>query len=187
MFLARGTAEEVLSFAPEGELLPMAQLQQVGESGRFNGQALEVEILDFVNGVKRPGSSPLLPVLSLAQSGPAVTGAAYFRDYTLQGEWDLSQTRGYLAAKGELDQGEAVVPDGGGGLVTLSLSASARRFGPGGRRESCRSSPWRYRSGGTSAPCPGAGTGWRTPSTPAWSGPPPLNWRRRSPPPWSRR
>ena len=128
MFLARGTAEEVLSFAPEGELLPMAQLQQVGESGRFNGQALEVEILDFVNGVKRPGSSPLLPVLSLTQSGPAVTGAAFFRDYALQGEWDLSQTRGYLAAKGELDQGEAVVPDGGGGLVTLSLSGQRQKI-----------------------------------------------------------
>ena len=131
MFLARGTAEEVLSFAPEGELLPMAQLQQVGESGRFNGQALEVEILDFVNGVKRPGSSPLLPVLSLTQSGPTVTGAAYFRDYTLQGEWDLSQTRGYLAAKGELDQGEAVVPDGGGGLVTLSLSGQRQNIRAG--------------------------------------------------------
>lgn len=121
MYLAQGRAEDILSYEEDGKLLKMSQLQQLGDSGQINGKALGAEILDFVNGVKREGSSPVLPVLRAGEEGVEVASTAYFEGYRQKGALTLQQTRGYLASKGELKKGEAVVT-GDFGAMTLSLS-----------------------------------------------------------------
>lgn len=123
MYMAEGKAEDILSYEEDGKLLKMSQLQQLGDSGQVNGKVLGAEILDFVNGVKREGSSPVLPVLRAGEEGVEVVSTAYFDGYQLKGALDPRQTRGYLAAKGQLEKGEAVVT-GGFGMATLSLSRS---------------------------------------------------------------
>lgn len=123
MYMAEGAAEEILSFEKDGKLLKMSELQQLGDSGQTNGKAVGAEILDFVNGVKREGSSPVLPVLRAEESGVEVVSTAYFDGYRLKGTLSPEQTRGYMAAKNQLKKGEAVVM-GDFGAVTLSLSRS---------------------------------------------------------------
>lgn len=128
MYLAEDTAEEILSFEKDGKLLKMSELQQLADSGQTNGKAVGAEILDFVNGVKREGSSPVLPVLRAGESEVEVAATAYFDGYRLKGALSLEQTRGYMAAKGLLKKGEAVV-DGSFGAATLSLSQSKGKIG----------------------------------------------------------
>lgn len=121
VYLAEGSAGEILSFEEDGKLLRMSELQELGKSGALNGKAVGAELLDFVNGVKREGSSPVLPVLRAGEDGVEVAATAYFTGYKQAGVLSLSQTRGYLAAKGQLKKGEAVVR-GDFGAATLSLS-----------------------------------------------------------------
>ena len=59
MFLAENTAEEVLGAEKDGKLLRMSELQQLANSSRYNGKTVGMDILEFVNGVRREGSSPL--------------------------------------------------------------------------------------------------------------------------------
>lgn len=121
MYMAENTAEEILSYEKDGKLLKMSQLQQLADSGKNNGKAVGAEVLDFVNGVKREGSSPVLPVLRAGKEGVEVCATAYFDGYRLKGALTLEQTRGYMAAKNLLEKGDAVVT-GGFGAATLSIS-----------------------------------------------------------------
>ena len=127
MYLAENTAEEVLSAQKDGKFLKMSEIQQLGDSSRYNGKTVGVEILDFVNGVKREGSSPILPVLGAAESGVEVKSTAYFDGYRLKGFLTLDETRGYLAVKDQIEKGEAVVSGDSFGSVTLSLSSGAAK------------------------------------------------------------
>lgn len=124
MYLAEGRAEDVLSFQKDGKYLKMSELQQLGDGGRETGRAVSVEILDFVNGVKRQGSSPILPVLRVGEDAVEIASTAYFDGYTLKGFLTLSETRGYLAVKNRLEHGEAVISGEEFGTVTLSLAGS---------------------------------------------------------------
>lgn len=123
VYLAEGSAGEVLSFEKDGKLLRMSELQELGKSGQLNGKAVGAQLLDFVNGVKREGSSAVLPVLRAGKEGVEIASTAYFTGYKQAGALSLSQTRGYMAAKNLLEKGEAVV-QGSFGAATLSLSQS---------------------------------------------------------------
>lgn len=121
MFLSATTAEEVMSTEKDGKLMKMSQLQALGKGGQYNGQAAEVEILDFVNGVKGEGTSPVLPVLRATEEGVEVFATGYFNGCRLAGLMDLKQTRGWLAAMDRLKMGELTVDGPDSGTVTLSL------------------------------------------------------------------
>lgn len=121
MFLSATTAEEVMSTEKDGKLMKMSQLQALGQGGKYNGQAAEVEILDFVNAVKGEGASPVLPVLRATGEGVEVFATGYFSGCRLDGLMDLGQTRGWLAAMDKLEMGELTVGDPAQGTVTLSL------------------------------------------------------------------
>ncbi len=121
MYLAESRAEDILGFQKDGKYLEMAELQKLGDSSRDTGRTVGVEILDFVNGVKRQGYSPVLPVLRTGEDGVEICATAYFDGYMLKGFLTLSETRGYLAVKDKLENGEAVLEGDGLGAVTLSL------------------------------------------------------------------
>lgn len=121
MFLSHTTAEEVLATEKDDKLMKMSQLQALGQGGRYNGQVAEVEILDFVNGVKGEGTSPVLPVLRATDEGVEVFATGYFTGCQLSGLLSLEQTRGWLAAMDQLKMGELAVGDPESGMVTLSL------------------------------------------------------------------
>lgn len=125
MYLAEDRAENVLSFQKDGKYLKMSELQQLGDSSRDTGRTVGVEILDFVNGVKRQGSSPVLPVLRAGEDNVEISATAYFDGYALKGFLTLRETRGYLAVKDRLENGEAVISGEDLGTVTLSLSGSS--------------------------------------------------------------
>ena len=121
MYLSATTAEEVMSSEKDGKLMKMSQLQALGHGGKYNGQAAEVEILDFVNAVKGEGTSPVLPVLRATDEGVEVFATGYFSGCKLAGLMDLKATRGWLASMGELKTGELTVEGPEGGTATLSL------------------------------------------------------------------
>lgn len=122
LYLAEDRAEQVLSLQKGGKYQKMWELQQLGDVGRDSGRALGVELLDFINGVKREGSSPMLPVLRTTEESTEIVSTAYFDGCRLKGFLTPDETRGYLAAKGKLKSGEAVVSGSDLGTVTLSLS-----------------------------------------------------------------
>ena len=123
MYLAEGKAEDILGFQKDGKYLKMGDLQLLGDSSNETGRTVDVEILDFVAGVKRQGFSPVLPVLRAEEDGVKIVSTAYFDNYTLKGYLTLDETQGYLAVKKKLRNGEVVVEAGGNlGEVTLSLS-----------------------------------------------------------------
>lgn len=121
MFLAEGTAEEILSSERDGKLMKMSELQALGSGGRYNGQVVDVDILDFVNGAKGEGTSPVLPVLRAGDSGVEAVSTGYFSGTKIKGFLSLEQTRGYLAAQGQWEHGELAVFGDQLGAVTLSL------------------------------------------------------------------
>lgn len=129
LYLAEERAEDILSFQKDGKYLKMGELQQLGDSSRDTGRTVGVEILDFVNGVKRQGSAPMLPVLRAEEDGVKIVSTAYFDGYVLKDFLTLDQTRGYLAVKEKLENGEMVVA-GEDGLqkVTLSLSGGSGKI-----------------------------------------------------------
>ncbi len=127
MFLAENTAEEVLSAEKDGKLMKMSQLQALGVGGRYNGKALDIELLDFVNAAKSEGAAPVLPVLAASEEGAEAVSTAYFQGYKVKGILSLDQTRGYLAAMGQLEKGELVV-ESSAGTVTLSLRDGESRI-----------------------------------------------------------
>lgn len=122
MFLAENTAEEVLSAQKDGAYLKMSELQQLAESSRYNGKSVGMDILEFVNGVKREGSSPYLPALRVRESGVELFATAFFEGYRLKELLTLRETRGFLAVKERIETSEAVVSGETFGTVTLSLS-----------------------------------------------------------------
>lgn len=124
MYLADGEAKDILSFKVNDRYLKMSELQQLGDSSRDTGRTVGVEILDFVNGVKRQGGSPMLPVLRAEKEKIAITSTAYFDGYVLKGFLNLQQTRGFLAVKNRLSAGEAVIKTQSHGTVTLTLAES---------------------------------------------------------------
>ncbi len=132
VFLAQGTAEELLSTGKDGSLMKMSELQSLGSGGRLNGLVADVELLDFVNGVLKEGGSPVLPVLRPTQEGAQAVGAAYFQGYRLRGLLSPEQTRGYLAAVGKLEQGELAVsnPETGGATLSIRKARGEIRLGP---------------------------------------------------------
>lgn len=121
VFLAEGKAEEILSYQKDGKYLRMAQLQQLGDSGRESGKAVGVDLLEFVNGVRRQGSAPVMPVLQAREDGVKLVSTAFFEGYRLKGFLTPEETRGFLAVKNQLRSSEAVV-SGEFGTATLSLS-----------------------------------------------------------------
>lgn len=125
LYLAKGKAEEVLGFQKDGVYEKMGELQQLGDSSRDNGRTVSVELLDFVNGVKREGSSAVLPVLQVGEEGIEIASTAYFDGYRLKGFLTLEETRGWLAVKERIDAGEAVVSGESFGSATLSLSGGS--------------------------------------------------------------
>lgn len=122
MFLAENTAEEVLSAEKEGKLLKMSELQQLAGSSRYNGKTVGMDILEFVNGVRREGSSPYLPVLKAGEDGVKVVATAVFDGYRLQDYLTLEETRGLLMVRNRVEKGESVISDREFGSVTLSIS-----------------------------------------------------------------
>lgn len=128
VYLAEEKAEDILSFQKDGKYLKMGELQQLGDSSRDTGRTVGVELLDFVNGVKRQGSSPVMPVLRAEEDGVKISSTAYFDGYRLQGFLTLEETRGYLAVKEKLENGEAVLREEGLGTVTLSLTGGTGKI-----------------------------------------------------------
>ncbi len=124
MYLAEDRAEDILSFQKDGKYLRMSELQQLGDSSEDTGRTVKVEILDFINGVKRQGSSPVLPVLRASEEEVRIVSTAYFDGYILKASLTPEETRGFLAVKDRLDHGEAVV-EGEFGTATLSLSGAS--------------------------------------------------------------
>lgn len=129
LFLAEDTAEEVLSAEKDGRLMKMSELQALGRGGRYNGQAAQVELLDFVNGLKGEGSSPVLPVLRPTEDGVEVAATAYFTGCQVAGTLNREQTRGWLAAMDQLEMGELAVEGEKIGAVTLSLREVRGKIG----------------------------------------------------------
>lgn len=122
MYLAEDRAEDILGLQKDGKYLRMGELQQLGDSGRDNGKAVSVEVLDFVNGMLREGSSPVLPVLRAVEGRAEIVSTAYFDGDALKGFLTLEETRGYLAVKQGLSGGEALLEGEAFGEATLTLS-----------------------------------------------------------------
>lgn len=122
LYVADGDAEEILSFERDGRYLKMSELQQLGDSSRDTGRTVGVEVLDFINGVKRQGGSAVAPVLRADRDKIEICASAYFDGYKLKNMLDLNATRGFLAVKSGLTDGEAVIKTEEHGTVTLTLS-----------------------------------------------------------------
>lgn len=69
----------------------------------------------------------MLPVLAASEEGAEAVSTAYFQGYKVKGILSLDQTRGYLAAMGQLEKGELVV-ESSAGTVTLSLRDGESRI-----------------------------------------------------------
>ena len=121
VYLAAGEAEEILD--PDENPPSMETLRRLNQGGEYTGKAASVDILEFVNAAKREGSSPVLPVIGLDEGRPVLQGTAIFKDYQLADILTLEETRGYLALKGGLHQGELVVEGEKFGTVTLTISS----------------------------------------------------------------
>lgn len=122
LYMAEDSAGEVLSVKQDNKLVPIQELQNLGQSGSYNGKAISMDFLEFVNSGQRPGSSPVAPVIGVRENRVEILGTAYFQDYKLVGILDLAQTRGFLAMKGDLKNGEVVVEGETVGKVTLTIS-----------------------------------------------------------------
>lgn len=128
LFLAEDTAQEVVGAQKGGGYLKMSEIQQLASSSRYNGKTIGVDILEFINGLKREGSSSYLPVLKACEEGVELAGTAYFEGYKVKGMLTPEETRGLLAAVDRVENSEAVVESEMLGKATLSLSTKPGRI-----------------------------------------------------------
>ena len=128
MYLAENTAEEILSLRSEGEYMKMTELRDLSGFGEYNGLVCRTEILDFINGAQKEGSSSVAPVIGIREGKAEIVSTAYFEDYRLKSFLSLDETRGFLAVTQELKKGELTVEDEELGKVSLSLTDAKREL-----------------------------------------------------------
>ena len=102
MFMAETTAEEVLSAKKEDELIPSSTLGDLAQGNVSSGAAVEVRVIDFVNGRNGPGGASCLPVLAAGEETVELTDTAVFRDGQLCTMLSPEETGGLLAVTGKL-------------------------------------------------------------------------------------
>ena len=128
VYVAQGSAEDILCAQREGEYVKMSDFQQLGDSSKENGVSMLTEVLDFVNCALRTGCDPVVPVVAASDSGIEIISTAWFAGYDFRGLMPLDETRGLLAAKNELRNGEAVITGESFGRVTLTLVETLGRI-----------------------------------------------------------
>ena len=122
MYIAENSAEEILRAQREDEYVKMSEFQQLGDSSKENGASMLTEVLTFVGDALRTGCDPVVPVVAASDSGIEIISTAWFEGYKLKGLMPLDETRGLLAVKDELKNGEAVITGESFGRVTLTLT-----------------------------------------------------------------
>lgn len=128
LYLAHGTAAELLTAKKDGKYLNVSHLQQLRDAQGDTGRTVTVELLDYFNASRRAGSSPVLPVARLTGEDVQLDGAVFFREDQPAGSLTPEEVRGFLAAKGRLKGGSVALWDESFGGVTLTLSDGGGRL-----------------------------------------------------------
>lgn len=136
MFLANGTAEEILTLQGDpqisvqgqqiqtSEYVMAGQIEQLASAGDLNPQLLEVRVLDVANTLYSSNSDVSLPVLSVEGKEITVAGCAIFQQGKLKTVLGNDATVSLKAIGDKLAGGAVTVSLDNDNTATLSFESS---------------------------------------------------------------
>ena len=135
LFVARGSAYDVLDHPSEIESLPSTYLESLIETRSASGDIIPTTIMSFLSMMLNHTGAPMAPIVELVDDGKGgdpqtlLTGMAVFKDDRMCEELTPLQTQGVLAIHGELNTGFFML-DAFDGYVTMRLSKSGSKIRP---------------------------------------------------------
>ena len=123
LLLSKGEAAELLSAERDGETVTAQTMSEILETRNINGQIVNTNLVEFVNGVSHPAGGAVLPVFTSGEDGVKAVGSALFsEDGTILDTLTEEETRGLLLLSGQFDRGMETVSLSDGTVLTAELS-----------------------------------------------------------------
>lgn len=102
LFMAEGTAEEILNVRQNDELIASDAIQNMTDREVASGNAVHVRVIDFVNDRTLPGAAACLPILEAGKDVIELKDTGVFLQGKLCDILDADETSGLLALRGSL-------------------------------------------------------------------------------------
>ena len=123
LLLSKGEAAELLSAERDGETVTAQTMSEILETRNINGQIVNTNLVEFVNGISHPAGGAVLPVFTSGEDGVKAVGSALFsEDGTILDTLTEEETRGLLLLSGQFDRGMETVSLSDGTVLTAELS-----------------------------------------------------------------
>lgn len=131
VLMADGRAEEILSTKQEdGKYVQARDIAEITKGGKYNGETVQMEMLDVINQLHGEGSSPYLPIVKREQESIVSSGTVVFSGDHPTVDLDKSKTRGLLLLTGKLRNGTEVIESKEIGRTTMELEESSTKITP---------------------------------------------------------
>lgn len=130
MFLAEGTAEEILTLKEEEDYVTPEEIARMGQGGKTNGWTVYTRVIDFVNQLQGEGSSPYMPVIGVKDGVVAVTGTAVFQGDTYRTTLTPEESRILLLITKRLTGGQLVTELPQVGKITVTIRQGSAQVSP---------------------------------------------------------
>ena len=123
VFLADGTAEEILTVKPDEDVMLSEQIAALAAAEAYSGRTVRADLVTLINGMYGANRSAVLPVLHKGDT-LEIQSAGLLQNMQLRTTLDPSATRGFLLLSGRLRAGESVVFNETCGTVTIAADTA---------------------------------------------------------------
>ena len=126
LLLSNGEASELLSAERDSEAVTAQTMSEILETRNMNGQIVNTNLVEFVNGLSHPAGCAVLPVFTSGEDGVKADGSALFgSDGSFVETLTEEETRGFLLLSNQFDRGLETVTLSDGAVLTAELSGAS--------------------------------------------------------------
>lgn len=130
VFLAEGTAEEILTLKEGEEYVNPEEIARMGQGGKTNGWTVYTRVIDFVNQLWGEGTSPYMPELGVKEGVVEVTGTAVFQEDRYRATLTPEESRILLVITRRLTGGQIVAEFPEAGKITATIRQGGAKVSP---------------------------------------------------------
>lgn len=128
LYICENTASEILEFKKDDQLISSDYILESTQNRDTVGKTVNATVLDYVSYMENESMAILVPYLFIKDEEIFGTRSAVFSDYKLKYIFDETDTKAYLAAKGQLTGTSEVIKLSTGELITIEISETSSNF-----------------------------------------------------------
>lgn len=133
VLVADGTAKDILSTETKQEPITAAAIARLMENASGISKSYTTKMIDLVSRLAGKGSSSIVPIISKVEepssTSLSLSGSALFDNDKMVGQLNIDETKGYIFAMGDVQDGILEVPMEKGRAV-LEISELSSRHSP---------------------------------------------------------